>query len=162
MALLNKWLTEEHQSGAPKPQQAVLATCAKDAIPHARVVAIREFDAQSLLFFTQRGTRKVKEIFENPFASMTFWFEVLQCEVIIEGAATALTESENLKYWKSYPREAQIRFHSYAPTLSQPIISKDVLEIKMREIANDYIGKDIPLCTPIIVDLDCGTVIYGK
>lgn len=46
MALLNKWLTEEHQSGAPKPQQAVLATCAKDAIPHARVVAIREIDAR--------------------------------------------------------------------------------------------------------------------
>jgi pyridoxamine 5'-phosphate oxidase len=44
---------EEKQAGAPNPQQAVLATCARAAVPHARVVVIREMNEDSLLFFTQ-------------------------------------------------------------------------------------------------------------
>lgn len=145
LTLLNAWLTEENQAGAPNPHQAVLATCAKDAIPHARVVALREIDERGLLFFTQLGTRKVKEITENPIATITFWFELFQREVIVEGNVSPLTAAENLQYWTGYSREAQIRFYSYAPTSSQQITSKTVLENRKLAIANEYNDKDIPL-----------------
>jgi len=143
--LLNSWLTEENQAGAPNPRQAVLATCAKDAIPHARVVAIREIDDRGLLFFTQQDTRKVSELTENPLATMTFWFELFQREVIVEGTVTELTGVENQQYWESYPREAQIRFHSYAPTSSQPINSKEILETRKNQIEQEFNDKDLPL-----------------
>lgn len=143
--LLNSWLTEENLAGAPNPRHAVLATCAKDAIPHARVVSIHEIDEQGLLFFTQQGTRKVRELNANPLATMTFWFELFQREVIVEGTVTSLPATENQHYWINYPREAQIRFYSYAPTSSQPVISKEVLENRKKEIALEFTGKDLPL-----------------
>jgi len=143
--LLNSWLAEENQAGAPNPRQAVLATCAKDAIPHSRVVTLREIDDRGLLFFTQQGTRKVRELIENPLASMTFWFELFQREVIVEGTVKELTEVENKQYWESYPREAQIRFHSYAPTSSQPIAGKHVLENRKMQLEDEYQGKILPL-----------------
>lgn len=63
---LNLWITEEHQAGAPNPQQGVLSTATTSAVPHARVVAIREINEDGLLFFTQKGTRKVAELTANP------------------------------------------------------------------------------------------------
>jgi pyridoxamine 5'-phosphate oxidase len=143
--LLNAWLSEELASGAPDPRQAVISTATSDGTPHARVVAIREINEDGLLFFTQRGTRKVEELDQNPKATLTFWFELHQREVIIEGIAEPLTDSENNNYWKSYPREAQIRFYSYAPTSTQPIDSKTVLETKKKQIELEYEGKPLPV-----------------
>lgn len=141
---LQSWLNDELVSGAPKPQQAVLSTIGMNNAAHARVVAIREIDERGLLFFTQRGTRKVEELNHHPQACMTFWFELYQREVIIEGNVRSLTQAENENYWLSYPREAQIRFCSYAPTSSRPITSKLVLEEKRRELERDFANQLIP------------------
>lgn len=143
--LLKNWLQEERDGGAPNPQQAVLATAAQQAAPHARVVAIREITENSLLFFTQRGTRKVQELQDNPHATMVFWLELQQCEVIIEGSVVPLSAEENDHYWQSYPREAQIRFYSYAPTSTQPLVSAEELENKKRQIEREYENKPLPI-----------------
>ncbi|HHT9166798.1 TPA: pyridoxine/pyridoxamine 5'-phosphate oxidase [Legionella pneumophila] len=145
MKQLNIWINEERHQGAPNPQHAVLSTATKEFIPHARVVAIREISEQSLLFFTQKGTRKVAELITNPIATLTFWFELLQREVIIEGVVESLLPEENERYWQAYPREAQIRFYSYAATSSQPIISKHQLEKKKKNIAVNYQDKPLPM-----------------
>lgn len=141
--LINKWLHEEHAAGAPNPQQAVLSTSTNDNTPHGRVVAIREINDQGLLFFTQKGTRKVNELNKNPIAAITFWFELLQREIMIEGTVTPLSMTENDRYWRQYPREAQIRFCAYASTSAQPITSKHTLEDKKKKIEHDYRGKEI-------------------
>lgn len=143
--LLNAWLSEEQHAGAPSPKQAVLSTCSKGGAPHARVVAIREINEQSLLFFTQRNTRKVTELLSNPFATITFWFELLQREVIIEGGVYPLSEIENEQYWQANSRESHIRFTTYAPTSSQPITSKEVLENRKKLIENEFEGKALPV-----------------
>jgi len=143
--LLNQWLIEERERGAPDPQQAVLSTATKEGIPHNRVVAIREITSQSLLFFTQRGSRKVAELRDNPHAAMAFWFELFEREVIIEGIIEALPEAENNQYWMNYPRKAQIRFYSYAATSSQVIASKQALEDKRKNVEHDYHHKPLPL-----------------
>lgn len=141
--LLNNWLVDEKNAGAPSPRQAVLSSCAKDSVPHARVVALREINDGGLLFFTQRGTRKVHELLENPFATIVFWFELTQREVILEGTVEALSDEENARYWQSNPRENQIRFTTYAPTSSQQIAHKNLLENRKKEIEREYEGKDL-------------------
>lgn len=143
--LLTNWLEEEKIAGAPNPQQAILSTTTLDAIPHSRVVAIREVTEDGLLFFTQQGTRKVDELQNNPRVSITFWFELKQREVIVEGLASALSDQENACYWHSYPREAQIRFAAYAPTSMQPISSKKILEDKKLAIITEFSDKNLPV-----------------
>ncbi|RUR06808.1 pyridoxal 5'-phosphate synthase [Legionella sp. km772] len=144
ISTLKKWLDEEKIAGVPNPAQAVLSTCTGDAIPHSRVVAIREITDNELLFFTQQGTRKVNELEINPMISLTFWFELTQRQIIIEGRATALSVDENENYWISYPRIAQLRFCAYAPTSSQRIDSKKTLEDKKIELEKRYSG-NVPM-----------------
>lgn len=143
--ILNKWLQEERELGATNPFQAVLSTATLKAVPHARVVAIREISEHGLLFFTQKGTKKVVELSTNPNAVITFWLELVQREVILEGNVVLLSDSENEFYWQNYPREAKIRFYSYAPTSSLPIESKQILEAKKKQIEEEYSGKELPV-----------------
>ena len=143
--LLKKWLEEEKELGVSNPQHAVLSTATSSAIPHSRVVAIREINEKSMIFFTQKGTRKVTELINNPVAALTFWLEMSSREVIIEGTTVPLSGEENKSYWNSYPREAKIRFHSYAETSATPIASKEILEKKKNQIALEYQGQILPM-----------------
>lgn len=144
-SILQTWLLEELAAGAAQPQHAVLSTCSTDGHARGRVVAIREISNEGLLFFTQTGTRKVTELTANPDVALTFWFERLQREVIIEGRASRLTAAENEYYWNSYPRWSQIRFYSYAETSGQPIIDKQLLENKKTSIEENYQGIPLPM-----------------
>ncbi|HAT9060344.1 TPA: pyridoxamine 5'-phosphate oxidase [Legionella pneumophila subsp. pneumophila] len=146
ITLLTVWISEELKKGAPNPQHAILSTTDKDAIPHGRVIAIREINEQGLLFFTQRGTRKVVEMTNNPVVSLTFWFELFdEREVMIDGTIMPLTESENKTYWDTYPAFAQIRFHSYALTSSQVIANKQLLENKRKTLTEQHQDKPLPM-----------------
>ncbi len=69
-----------------------MSTATKEGVPHSRVVTIREITPRGILFFTQKGTRKVTEIVENPRVSLVFWFELMQREVILEALIAALNE----------------------------------------------------------------------
>ncbi len=143
--LLKIWLDDEKKLGVPNPQQAVLSTTTVTEIPHSRVVAIREINEESLIFFTQKRTRKVQELHNNPAASFTFWFEMSSREVILEGTAIPLPPDENKRYWEGYSREAQIRFYSYAETSSNPIANKEILELKKRKIELEYQNQSLPV-----------------
>ncbi len=143
--ILRQWLFEEKKRGAPDPHHAVLSTATDNAIPHGRIVHIREITSESLLFFTKKGTRKYDELKNNLRASMTFWFELFQREVMIDGIIEKLSEIENKHYWESKTRDSQIRFYSYVFDFSCPISSKHELENKRVEIANNYRNLALPL-----------------
>tara|TARA_Y100000588_G_C14249660_1_gene922948 strand:+ start:1415 stop:1996 length:582 start_codon:yes stop_codon:yes gene_type:complete len=157
MDLMRQWLDEEKLKGAQNAQHAVLSTQGLNGHPHGRIVAIREIEEERILFFTQKRTRKVEELKKNSTAAITFWFERSAREVMIEGDAIFLSEAENEKYWHTYPRWAQIRFLSYAPTSGLPIENKQKLEIKRNEIESDH--QDTPL--PLSPDY-CGIYVIPK
>ncbi len=143
--ILEKWLEEEQQLGAPSARSAVLATTGLQSEPHNRVVAIREMNEEGILFFTQKGTRKVQDLMHTPLASIVFWLALKQREVVIEGDVVALTAAENKIYWDSYPREAQLRFSAYAETSAQVIDTMQTLEDKKTALTKQYEGQPIPL-----------------
>lgn len=142
---LNLWLANEQKSGAPQPNHAVLSSTSLDGTPHSRVVAIREISDEGILFFTQKSTRKVRELKNNPQISLVFWLELLQREVIIEGKALFLNQAENQHYWNSYPQWAQIRFLSYASTSMQVIEAKEILEKKHQDIKDTFLNQPISI-----------------
>lgn len=149
--IINEWLEKEKSLGSPYPNRIVLATAGQNAIPHSRVVAIREITNDSLLFFTQYGTRKTLEMKENPIASATIWLPLQQREIIIDGSIEKLAQEENLKYWKELPREQQLKFTTYAPISSQPIKSNNELEDKYQALTMQYKDSAVPM-----TDYYCG------
>lgn len=145
--LLTTWIEEEKAMGAKNAQHAVLSTQGLNSEPHARVVAIREMSEDWILFFTQKRTRKVEEITNNGQVALTFWLERYAREVIVEGEAHFLSEEQNNHYWLNYPKSAQIRFYSYAPTSGLVINNKQILENKKRKIERESNNISLPCST---------------
>lgn len=142
---INAWLTKEKELGSANPDRVVLSTVTKNAIPHSRIVAIREITEKGVLFFTQLESRKVAELNENPHVSLVLWLPLQQRQVIIEGLAQALTQEENEHYWQTLPQDRQLRFAAYAPTSGQVIASVDQLDRQFQQLANQYAGKAMPM-----------------
>jgi pyridoxamine 5'-phosphate oxidase len=149
---MQEWIEKEKSLGSADPDRIVLATASRDAIPHSRIVAIREINDKSILFFTQGGTRKAKELNENPIASATLWLPLQQREVIMDGTVQALNPNENEYFWKSLSRERQLKFSAYAGTSGQAIDSIDILNDKYKSLSDQYPNGEIPMN----VKLYCG------
>ncbi|MEO8401154.1 MAG: pyridoxamine 5'-phosphate oxidase family protein [Gammaproteobacteria bacterium] len=70
---MTEWLDNEKKLGSLHPDRMVLATTSQDCIAHSRIIAIRDISDKGILFFTQRGSRKVTELHHTPHVSMTLW-----------------------------------------------------------------------------------------
>ncbi|MDR3503590.1 MAG: pyridoxamine 5'-phosphate oxidase family protein [Legionella sp.] len=140
------WLSNEKELGVTQPECAVLATCTSSGIPHSRVVAIREINNDGILFFTQKGTRKVNELLANPAATLNFSFAMQQRQVSIEGIAKPISPEDNEHYWASLPRERQLRFSAYAPTSGQVISDLLQLDKRKQELDAQFLNQPIPMC----------------
>lgn len=138
------WLKQEEDLNSPNPYNIVLATGSGVAI-HSRIVAIREITVKGILFFTQKGSRKVAEIMENPNASMTLWLPLQQREVVVDGATYFLNQNENAIYWETLSRERQLRFSTYAPISGKVIQSAEELQQRYSALDEQYKDKAIPM-----------------
>ncbi len=83
---IDHWINNEKRLGSEEPDQVVLATVSKEGLPHSRVVALRQISEDSIVFFTQKNTKKVDDLAVNPYASMTLWLPLQQKAVVLEGA----------------------------------------------------------------------------
>lgn len=140
-----EWLTKEKDLGVEDPDCAILSTVTPTGIPHSRVVAIRKIETDSLLFFTQQKTRKVKELLNNPSAAMNFLFTMQQRQITLEGIAKPLSPDENKQFWQTLPRVRQLRFSAYAPTSGQIIQALTDLEKRRKDLEEQFSGKTIPM-----------------
>lgn len=138
-----EWLTKEKELGSTEPERVVLATASKAGKVHSRVVAIREITDAGVLFFTQRASRKVADLTENPSASMTLWLPLQQREVVLDGVVKALTPDENTVYWETLPYERQIKFTLHRS--GKAIVSLTELEDEYQACLNEYRNKKVPM-----------------
>jgi len=148
---MQQWLQKEKDLGSPNPYNIVLATATREGIPHSKIVAIKEIRADTILFFTQRETRKAKELQENPCASMTLWLPLQQREVIVDGKVEPLSQEENERYWQDMPHDRQLMFSVYSPLSGKAIDSIRELEDERLALEKKYKDKPIP-----ITDFYCG------
>jgi pyridoxamine 5'-phosphate oxidase len=143
--IIIEYLKKEEALGSPDATNVILATADKKGTPHSRVVAIREVAQDNILFFTQRNTRKVADLSQNPKASLTLWLPFQAREVIMDGYVESLNKEENEYYWKGLPRERQLRFSVYAQTCMEALTSREVLEMNYNKLSKKFEGQVIPM-----------------
>lgn len=137
------WIDEEKKLGSQEAGSVVLATASSSGEVHSRVVAMREITKSGVLFFTQKRSRKAKDLSENPSASMTLWLPLRQREVVLDGVVEKLTQNENEPYWKALPRERQLRFLTYES--GKPIDTLNSLQCDYERLDREFYNKEIPI-----------------
>ncbi|KAA0890094.1 pyridoxamine 5'-phosphate oxidase [Pusillimonas sp. ANT_WB101] len=121
------WLDEALKANVTEATAMTLATATPEGRPSARIVLLKGFDAQGMVFFTNYLSRKGHELANNPNASLLFFWPALERQVRIEGVIEKIPAAESDQYFKSRPLESRIG--AWVSPQSQPI-SRDELEAR--------------------------------
>lgn len=140
---LQRWLEQALSANIREPNAMVLATLSEDGCPRSRVVLLKNLDQRGLIFYTNRESRKSRDLLKHPQASVTFPWIDLERQVHVRGTVTEISREESEAYFRSRPRGNQIG--AWTSPQSQAIPDRATLEKKSREIEKTYAGKDIPL-----------------
>ncbi len=118
-------------AGVPEPNAMTLATVGENGRPSTRIVLIKEFDADGLVWYTNYLSRKGRDIAANPFAALQFHWVELERVVRIEGAVERIEGEPADEYYRSRPLASRIG--AWASEQSQPISSRAVLVARAAE-----------------------------
>jgi len=121
----DKWMLEMLRSGFYEPNAMTLATASKQGKPSLRVVLLKGIDNNGFLFFTNYKSKKGKEIEENPYGSLLFYWDKLERQVRIDGKIEKVTKEESEAYFKTRPYKS--RLGAWASKQSTVIESRSVI-----------------------------------
>lgn len=125
-----------------EPNAMCLATASKDGIPSARYVLLKSYDKDGFVFFTNKSSRKGKDLEANPNAALTFYWEPLKRSVRIEGPVVHVPDSEAEEYFHSRPRDSQIG--ACASHQSEIISGRDELSFRVQQLTAQFADKTVP------------------
>ena len=120
-----QWLDEAIKSQVPEPNAMTLATVANNLRPSLRVVLIKGYDEQGVVWYTNYQSRKGQELAGNPYAALQFHWVELERVVRIEGVVEKVSDAESDAYFKSRPIDSRIG--AWASPQSRVIASRAVL-----------------------------------
>ena len=106
--LFKQWLGAAIEAGIPDPTAMTVATVDADGQPSQRIVLLKDYDHEGFVFYTNLGSRKAKELSENPRISLHFPWFFMERQVRICGTAQKLTTAQNAKYFLSRPKDSQL------------------------------------------------------
>jgi pyridoxamine 5'-phosphate oxidase len=142
IALLQAWLDEAHALVA-EPQVMTLATSTPDGRPSARVVLLRGLDGGGLVFFTNRESRKGRELRVNPRAAVALHWWELGRQVRVEGIVEEVSDAESVAYWETRPRGSQLA--AWASPQSRELVDRADLDARVAEVSVRFDGEAVPL-----------------
>jgi pyridoxamine 5'-phosphate oxidase len=128
-----RWLGDAERAGVPLPNAVALATADADGRPSARHVLLRGVDEHGFRFFTNRESRKGRQLAENPWAALVFLWKELDRQVHVTGPVTPLSDEESDAYFSGRPRDAQLG--AWASPQSAPIADRGELDARLLETA---------------------------
>lgn len=139
---LDRWFADADAAGLTELNAVVLATATPDGRPSARHVLLKGYDDRGLVFFTDYGSRKGRELAANPRGCLLVPWVPLERQVVVEGAVERVAEAESLAYFRSRPRGAQVS--AWVSAQSQPVASRAELERAWAQAEERFAGQDVP------------------
>jgi len=149
LALFARWFA---QAKAERPGDAqwyevnamTLATVDAGGRPAARIVLLKDFDEDGLVFFTNYESQKASHIATNPVVALCMHWPWLERQVRIEGRASQIDREASEAYFASRPRGSQLG--AWVSNQSEPITRQQMAH-RLADLERRFKDRDIP-CPP--------------
>jgi len=128
--IARKWLAEAEKSEPNDPNAIALATVDADGLPNARMVLLKEIEADAFLFYTNYGSAKAREIAASGRAAFVLHWKSLRRQIRVRGVTSREDGPKADAYFAS--RSLQSRLGAWASRQSEPLASRSKL---MAEVA---------------------------
>ena len=140
IAQFELWIKQAQAADLKEPNATILATATRAGRPSARVVLLKEVSADGFVFYTNYESRKGRDLAENPYAALTFYWAELERQVRIEGLVTKTSREQSEAYFRVRPKDSRIG--ALASNQSRILPSRKVLEARMAELEARYADTD--------------------
>lgn len=122
-----EWLAEHERLVGEDANAVVLATADPDTDrPSARTVLLRGIDGDRFVFYTNRESRKGRELAANPQATIICSWVSVHRQIHVEGRVTPTDDETSDRYFAGRPRQSQLS--AWASEQSRPITDRTVLD----------------------------------
>jgi pyridoxamine 5'-phosphate oxidase len=142
MLLFQKWYKEAFERNCAEPHAMVISTVNSEMQPSSRTVYMKELMEEGIVFYTNYESQKGQEILANPKVSVLFYWDCLERQIRINGAAEKAPEEMSDDYFATRPRESQLG--AWASAQSRAISKREDLEEAFEVARKKFEGKTVP------------------
>lgn len=137
------WLSEAMAAAVPMADAFALATADGSGAPSVRMVLLRGHGPAGFDFYTNRASRKGRDLLVNERAAALFHWPTLNRQVRLAGRVEPIDEETSRAYFASRPRGSQLS--AWASEQGQPIESRAALEASVASVEARFADGPLPL-----------------
>ncbi len=134
-SVFKSWFDEAASADILDANAMVISTSV-DNMPESRVVLLRDFSEDGLIFYTNYTSDKSKAIIKNPNVSANFFWAKTNKQIRVQGQAKKVSEEQSDAYFRSRPYESKIG--AWASDQSNVIENRTVLEDALTNLKKKY------------------------
>ncbi len=142
IARFQRWFNEARRARIPLHNAMALATADRRGRPSVRFVLLKHCNHRGFVFYTSVTSKKGRELRENPYASLVFYWHPTGKQVRIDGRVEKVSAEEADMYWATRPRQS--RLAALASKQSATLGSRRDLLAAMKRLRQKFKGKEIP------------------
>ena len=137
-----QWFLQAQQSDTvQEPNAMSVATIGLDGFPKTRVVLLKRFTDEGFILYTNYNSEKGKALLANPIICLSFFWPVLERQIIIKGTAEKLPTNLSDGYFQSRPRGSQLG--SIVSQQSEVVPSREYLQEQLSSLEKEMEGKSL-------------------
>jgi pyridoxamine 5'-phosphate oxidase len=136
------WVDEAVVRDLPEPGAMVVSTATPQGVPSSRTVLLRAISGGGLVFYSNRRSRKGRELAANPRCAALLRWDAIHRQVSVTGTAEHTSDEESDAYFATRPRASRIG--AWASAQSEVLADRAELEAKVAEAEARFPGEDVP------------------
>jgi pyridoxamine 5'-phosphate oxidase len=142
ISFFKEWFRQADLSPEIEEANAMtLSTLGLDNFPKGRVVLLKSLTDEGFVFYTNYQSEKALGIEHHSKVGISFFWPILERQVIIKGEAFKLEAKISDVYFKSRPKGSQIG--AIVSDQSKVISDRSIIEAKQEALEIEYTNKDI-------------------
>ncbi|HVZ07736.1 pyridoxamine 5'-phosphate oxidase [Rhodopila sp.] len=130
------WMADAAKEEINDPNAMIVVTATPDGRPSARAILLKDADDAGFVFYTNKESRKARELEANPHIFLLFFWKSLHRQVRVEGTVTSVTDAEADAYFATRPRVSQLG--AWASRQSRALAERQVLVDRVAHYEAEY------------------------
>ena len=136
------WFEEAEKAKVMEVNAMTLSTVSEEGKPASRIVLLKGIEEDKFVFYTNYNSNKGKEMEQNPYVALNFFWPELERQVRVEGKIQKASAEQSDRYFHSRPTGSQLG--AWASPQSKIIENREVMEARQKEYEEKFKGQQIP------------------
>ncbi len=136
IAQFKLWFEDVLKNEKNDPTAMVLSTVDEKGHPDSRVVLLKGLDKGQFIFYTNYQSTKAKQIQNNPYAALNFYWPQMARQVRIRGQIEQINKEQSDLYFSTRPIKSQ--FSAIVSPQSQEIGERESLEHALNDLIQKH------------------------